>query len=328
MPGIQFHVYDRQLSRPFRFGQRELRSRKGIFLRHGESFGEAAPLEGHSTDSLQECLSCLLALGADGVLEPNVMDPLPPSLRFAIEALHAKLSPSALSEKSLYLNGLIPALAPELLQQEINRLASEGFSNLKMKLTPENIQGIPSVLGYAAAEFPKLRFRLDANRSLNLTEWKQFQDMVAKSNASSIIEYVEEPSEDLERAAEAGVLKVAADESAPTRDDCLRLAKAGVTAFILKPMGLGGMKPALALADELNALGAQTTFSSLLESSIGRRHIIHSLLQSNRKEVAGLAVSSLFMEDFLSSRPIYRGYQYLLPEELAWLNSLSWESLP
>lgn len=326
MKSIQIHAYERRFAGAFSYGEKSLTKRRGIFIRYGDNYGEAAPLEGHSSDSLQEIVAALLGLGSEGVLRAleGERQSLPPALQFALECLTPAYKNSELDGRCLRVNALVSGENYQQIFSGLEKAAHSGFSVVKLKITEGNSSAVIEAIERSLKNKLPLQFRLDGNRSLSHSAWRDFVGSAERKSLIGAIEYAEEPCAELKSVLTGSPITLAADESAGSRAEILSLREAGVSVFILKPTALGGMKTSLELAGELHS---KCVFSSLLESSIGRRHIAHSLMAANHSEPVGLGVAELFELDFFPSRPVYQGYQYFLPEENDWLKKLPWEGL-
>ena len=201
-----------------------------------------------------------------------------------------------------------------------------GFTTIKVKLNPSSARQFPDLIELNRENGIDFMYRLDGNRSFTKDEFQELTRNIEKKDLLHKIEYIEEPCENLSLG--EAPIKIAADESAFNREQIFKLAKSGIKYFILKPTILGGVETAVTISSELLSLGAHSTITSTLETSVGRRHIIHTLMKYSHQNITGLATGDLFQLDFLPDSSVFSGRQYFTPEELRWLNSLEWETLP
>jgi O-succinylbenzoate synthase len=325
MISVKYHFYERELSSPFRFGKKELKVRKGIYLNIGSQYAECAPLEGHSADSLDENVSCLLSMSAkevhDRLNEQN--EDLPSALRFCLESFSFREIEKISS--IVKANAVISITDADKTIEKIKAHSQLGYERIKIKISPENIKNIPALFKKIKDSKIKSIFRLDGNQSLTLQDWEKFN--IECREYLHLIEYAEEPCNSLEEAIKSSLIPIAIDESGGTPDRINYWLNRGALFFILKPTVLGGMNPSLKISHDLKKKNIKTVFSSTLETSIARKYIINRLLQDNHQEYAGLSSSYLFQKDYLEDGPRYSEFQHHGAEEIQWLNSLPWKEL-
>lgn len=113
---------------------------------------------------------------------------------------------------------------------------------------------------------PAVTIRLDANGAWDVETAVGFLDATAKYD----IEFVEQPvasMDDLVTVRRRSVVPVAADECVRSVADAVRLrARSAADVLVLKVQPLGGVRPALAVAE---AAGLPVVVTSMFETSIG-----------------------------------------------------------
>jgi o-succinylbenzoate synthase len=164
-------------------------------------------------------------------------------------------------------NGLVPAVGPEEAAHLAGEAAAAGVTTLKVKVgggaLPADLDRVAAVRD---ALGPPGRIRLDANGA-----WSPDDAEVAVAKLAAYdLELVEQPVaglEELARLRRRVPVPLAADESVRTLDDARRLAALGAAdALVLKVQTVGGVRPALAMAE---AAGVPVIVSSLYETSVG-----------------------------------------------------------
>ncbi len=274
--------------------------RDGLLLRltsgDGETgLGEASPLPGYSTETLDLCRERLqqlpwdalsFALG-DGPLAlsaatERALAQLPAAARCAAETALLDLAaqrrglplatllrgePPAQVAVSALLSGENPAAVLESAQAAVGR----GFTVLKLKL------GRPDGAGWELAALrllrqqlgPAIGLRLDANRSWSLAEARERLPPLAELRP----ELIEEPLADVRELLRLRTpVPIALDESlqhlAPAPELVPLLAAGAVQALVLKPMALGGPLRCLQLARLGQTYGIPSLVTHLFDGTV------------------------------------------------------------
>lgn len=123
------------------------------------------------------------------------------------------------------------------------------------------------------------RLRVDANGGWSVEDAMDALPRLAAAAGSATFEYAEQPCAGIEELARLRVglarsghdIRVAADESVRKAEDPLRVAVSGAAdVVIVKVAPLGGVRPALAVAEQLGRQhGLPVVVSSALDSSVG-----------------------------------------------------------
>ncbi|HTO96592.1 MAG TPA: enolase C-terminal domain-like protein [Myxococcales bacterium] len=292
---FEIRPYRLELRIPLRTARGAHRIREGfLVLAHdGERTGrgDAAPLPEMGTESLEECARQLREARADAL-------PRAPAARCAVEQalldlkaqregvplarlLEAK-APSRVPASALLSSSAIPDLA-----REAQAAVAEGFGTLKVKVGLEDDHARAAVVRDAAG--PQVKLRLDANGAWDAaTALRRLREL-----APLDIELCEQPTPDL-LGLSASPIALAADEMvASDPDGALRRARV----LVLKPMLLGGLTVALALARRAHECGLQVVVTSALEGAVGRAgaaHLAAAVLALGPQPAAGLATGRLF----------------------------------
>ncbi|MCA1693062.1 MAG: o-succinylbenzoate synthase [Acidimicrobiales bacterium] len=161
-------------------------------------------------------------------------------------------------------NALIPALPPDEARAAAAAAVSGGYRCLKVKVgTGDDVSRVSAVREAAG---PAIRIRVDANGAWDIEQAVVMIDRLARFD----LELVEQPVETLEDLAAVRRrvrVPVAADESVRSVDDARRLARLeAADVVVLKVQPLGGVLPALAVAE---AAGVPGLVTSMMETSVG-----------------------------------------------------------
>lgn len=222
---------------------RGLTRRDGVLLRGDAGWGEFSPFWDYGPGDAVAWLAAAREAADAGWPEP-VRDRVP-------------------------VNVTIPAVSPERARELV--AASSGCRTAKVKVAEPGqglgqeqarLEAVRDALG------PAGRIRIDANGAWDLDEALARLPLLAR--AAGGLEYVEQPCRDL---ADLAALRrrqdvpVAADESVRRSDDPIAVARAqAADIVVLKVQPLGGVRPALELAERLNL---PVVVSSALETSVG-----------------------------------------------------------
>jgi o-succinylbenzoate synthase len=329
------------LRTPLRTARATYARREGFVLRiHDEEGrvgqGEATPLVEFGTESLAQCEAALRAARLEGRVLGTGLEELSallegwtaPAARHAVElalldllaqrrgvALARLLSPG--SRGTVRVNALLSARTPEGLAQQAQEAVREGYGTLKVKVggapVDEDVARL-AALRESVGSAPLLR--VDANGA-----WGAQEALEALARLSAFrLALCEQPvpEGDLEgwrRVGAAAPCALGADESLalPAVRETL-LATGGVQVLVLKPMVLGGLLPALALARRAAAQGMEAFVSSSLDGVVARAGAaqLAAALPSGAL-ASGLAVGELFRDEVPHAYSPVRG-EIVLPD--------------
>jgi O-succinylbenzoate synthase len=188
--------------------------------------------------------------------------------------------PAALRD-SVPVNATVPAVAAEDVAAVLERFP--GARTAKIKVAEpgqpladdlDRVAATADALGGAGA-----RVRVDANGGWSVAEALDALPRLAAAAGSATFEYAEQPCGSIEELAELRAalaraghrIPVAADESVRKAEDPLRVAVSGAAdVVVVKVAPLGGVRPALAVAEQLGAQhGLPVVVSSALDTSVG-----------------------------------------------------------
>jgi o-succinylbenzoate synthase len=246
--------------------------------------GEASPLPGYSSDTIDQCRTALERINWLAERPPS---PLPPAAQFALDM--ALLDLRSLREQrpawSLLLNETpdrVPLCTvlherdPIALGEEIQQALDAGYRSFKLKIGAEAHRDLTRcrIVRRAAASS---EIRLDANRAWDSLQARQQLEPYRELGCA----FVEEPSSDLviERDPDAIVrlceslpLPVALDESLQRAGVVSALGavlpRAPLGALVLKPMALGGIEVTRTLAELGHTHGVPVVLSHLFDGPL------------------------------------------------------------
>ncbi len=241
-------------------------------------FGEACPMTGFTRETVDEAESAILNwLNDDDQDSP----PSTPTARAAIEGalfdLRAKQENVSLSqhlnpESSLKIpvSVLVNGETPEELVSNAERIVSDGFTSIKIKIGTQSadhdvslVKAVRKAIGFDVS------VRLDANGA-----WTPEEAIVNLGRMSDLsIEFVEEPTsgiENLKKVKSACDIPIAADETASDLQAIAALIdKQSVDYIILKPSAIGGIVPSSEVVHAARESGLDVVSLPYLKAPLG-----------------------------------------------------------
>jgi L-Ala-D/L-Glu epimerase len=205
----------------------------------------------------------------------------------------------------VWVNALLTADAPEALAEEARRAVAEGYKTVKLKVAGRPLdEDEARVRAVRQAVGPEVNIRLDANGGWSETEAVHAVDRLGWYG----LELCEQPVPPQElralwRLQRRAPFPLAADEAlaSPEAIPVLLGAAGGMPtarAFVLKPMVLGGLLPALMFARQAASLGLEAFVTSSLDGVVSRAGAAHlAAALPSGKLASGLGVGSLFVRE-------------------------------
>ena len=325
----RLYTYTLPLSKPILVKGQPVSERQGIILELEAGghigYGEIAPLEGFSTESLAQAQEQIIRVRSFLLNEPIPEGiellrgecaawlgelNLYPSVRFGVEmaALNLKASRegkplcqllASHTHKTIPLNGLLNGDLEYVLAQA-RTLVAEGYKGLKLKVGQNLKEDITKVKALNALIQGKALLHVDANRQWSVEEAIRFGEEVGVAGVT----YIEEPFADLSRMHEfyeKTMIPVALDES--LREISFDQVKPldAVDILVLKPSLLGGIECVWQLIRDAKRFGMETLISSIFESSLGIYTLMNIAGCSFRNNAAGLDTLKYFMADLFKT---------------------------
>jgi o-succinylbenzoate synthase len=301
-----------ELVRPLKTARATYTAREGFLLRLVDEAGrigqgEAMPLPEFGTESLTKCERVLRIFAAavsslrlsdslnaiHEVFSARGKGPEAPAARHAVELalldllaqreqvpLCRLLRPKA--RRMVRVNALLTSNEPEALAEEARLFVAEGFQTLKLKVAGRpldedeaRVRAVREAVGHG------VNLRLDANGGWSEQEAAQALDRLASYQPELCEQPV--PAEELEALARLQLrtsFPLAADEALMSPESLpaiLRTAsgKPAVRILVLKPMVLGGLLPALKMAQLAAEVGVEVFVTSSLDGVVSRAGAAH-----------------------------------------------------
>ena len=193
-------------------------------------------------------------------------------------------------------NALIPASPPDEAATMAAAAVAGGFRCVKVKVGTAG--GVDVVAAVRAAVGPDVAIRVDVNGA-----WDVDGAVAAIGRLRRFeVEYVEQPVaslDDLAAVRRRVDVALAADECVRNVDDALRLDHLGAAdVVVLKVQPLGGVRPALAVAE---AARVPAVVTSMLETSVGlAAGLALAAALPDLPYACGLGTATLFAEDVVA----------------------------
>ncbi|MCY4455444.1 MAG: o-succinylbenzoate synthase [Chloroflexi bacterium] len=253
-------------------------------------YGEASPLPEFGEGDADDVFRRVEERGGDllGGIPDDLDGPGAPALRCALDVAQLDMEgrqrglpvAALLTEQprsSVAANAVISDGPPEQALAQVREAWAAGFRTFKLKVAAKppdddvrRVQAIREAL-------PNARLRLDANGG-----WDQPTATATLARLATFdIELVEQPvpvgaDEALARIHRASSIRIAADEGVSSVEEGRRLLDAGaVGALVLKPMRLGGVRPALDLARDAAERGVPCIVTTTFDSGVGVAAALH-----------------------------------------------------
>ena len=298
--------------------------------------GEASPLpefgEGDVDDVLRLLEEHAGALGA-GALPDGVDGPGAAALRCALDVAQLDLEGWQRGKRVARLliedprarveaNAVLGDGPPEQMLAEALEAVEAGFRTVKLKVGARAPDEDVRRVRLLRVAMPELRIRLDANGGwIEGTAAETLRRLEACD-----LELVEQPvpvgaTQQLARLSRDTSSLIAADESVSSVEEGRRLLTArAVGALVLKPMRLGGLRPAFGLANEAAARGVPCVVTTTFDAGIGVAAALHLAaavppVDALPDPAHGLATADHLEADIVVAPPRPRNGALALPEE-------------
>jgi O-succinylbenzoate synthase len=275
--------------------------KEGILLRLENSegavgWGDAAPLPGWSTETLDDVVASIRA----GERERQ----WPSSLVCAIEAAKCSLmkyGPWEARRSWVPLNALLDGSFRDILEGAGSVLA-RGCRFLKIKVAGISPEDLPALLReISVLANGRCRFRIDPNRAWDF----DLTLRVAEVIKAFPVDYLEEPLRDfslLPELIKKCPVGIALDETLREISPSKLPAFKGASALVLKPTLMGGFKVSMDFAEAGASLGMASVVSACYESGVGIHGLGKFALALPCEAAVGLDTYSRLEEDVLCER--------------------------
>ncbi len=335
---LRFYKYALPLHRPIEVHGLKLNKREGLVLhlksdRDTEGFGEVAPLEGWSEESLNEAQEQVRELKAsltgreilpgveklDGKMNSWFEElSLRPSVQFGIEMAvlnliastkNTPLFQSVVHERGGHrdhtrVHALLDGTVEEVARQA-KKYKDDGFMDMKLKVRGSVDESADKVRAVNEVVRGEVLLHLDANQAWELEDAVRF----GREIECSTVAYIEEPLKHVYQTPEffqETLIPVALDESLMKLSFEEFKSMDGVDVLILKPTVLGGLERAWQYMQQARALGLAAVISSSFESGLGILTLANLAGCTVRDQAAGLDTLKWFQQDLLKENVLIR----------------------
>lgn len=322
LTGCSFIPYRLPLRHPWRSARGTIDWREGWLVRLESDtgligYGDCAPLPQAGTESLEMAAAMLERLapsfrGMSPEASLTWLDTVAagtPAVRCGLEtALLDLLAQQAglplsrwlnpLSSPSVKVNAAIGGIDRGLASRALAAV-EEGFAVLKLKVglaaPQDELASLRDLTGCLPAG---VSLRLDANCAWAEAEARDFLGALAGLPVESVEDPLANPDMAGLRRLQAGVpFPLAADESLLTIGADALLDYPAVRRVVLKPMVLGGLRPALALVHRVREAGMECVVTTTLDSAAGVFAALHLAAAVANDLAHGLATSAWLARD-------------------------------
>ncbi len=304
--------FSHTLLHPLVNSNQSIKTRNGFYVYIktdiGEGVGEAAPLQGFSTESLKELSYAfegfnleLLDVDFESFEEMTNLISLHcedlPSAQFALEtafldifskhnneSLHRFLSSQ--SSNLLSCNGIFGIHSP-----------NDGYSTIKVKVGGGNLfQELKNLDSIQNQYGNEVKLRLDANESFDLPRAIRYCKEVEQFN----VEYIEQPLkrdalEDLSELRYHTSIPIALDETITNFASVEKsIEMQAGDFFIIKPTLTGGFTQCKNIVQYIESSSLNWTMTSSIESEVGLRACIHFASALQAKHACGFSTMDLY----------------------------------
>lgn len=330
---FRIYKYALALKHPIQVHGSKLTKREGFLIhlkseRDTEGFGEVAPLEGWSEESLNNTLDQLRELKTtltgrdlpagieklDGKMQSWFEEmKLWPSVAFGIEmallnmiantrsmSLFQSVANAGHGHHYVRINGLLDG-TPQEVARQAKQLKEDGFKEMKLKVRGPAAESVEKVRAVNEVLQGEVLLHLDANQQWELDEAIVF----GREIECSTVAYIEEPLKHVFQTPEfyqETLIPVALDESLLKLSFEEFKGLDGVDVLILKPSLLGGIEKTWQYMQEAKALALAPVISSSFESGLGILTLANLAGCVLREQGAGLDTLKWFEKDLLKER--------------------------
>ncbi|MCP4305319.1 MAG: hypothetical protein GY788_10670 [bacterium] len=267
-------------------------------------WGEAAPVPGHSTETVDQIWNWLIREARDSGLE------MPAASSGVLAATFAQAEADLAAQSAgeplwRYLGGSTPVWASAAIgldsdhrpdDRQLRSASEQGYRHMKLKIDRRtNVADVAAVLH----RHPEVTFGADANGSLDLEDRAVLDDFDALGLA-----YLEQPGrfdnyEGHRRLRKNMTTPIALDETAASPAAIDRILAEGAADIVNLKAGRFGTESTLRLAKMISGAGYRVRLGGLIESGIGRAHTVALATHEVFTETGDIAASDRYFIDDL-----------------------------
>jgi L-Ala-D/L-Glu epimerase len=204
-------------------------------------------------------------------------------------------------------NATISAAAPELAAQSARRAVERGFRCVKLKVGMMGSAGAECELvgTVRGAIGSGVALRLDANQAWN----GEMAIEIIRALEHFEIEFVEQPVaahriEELAAVRKGVGVAIAADEAVASLRDARAIIQAqAADVLIIKPMVIGGLRPAMDIVKCATQAGIDAVVTTTIDSGVGVAAALQLAAAAGLSRACGLATAELLESDLTAGTP-------------------------
>jgi o-succinylbenzoate synthase len=324
--------YSLPLRHPWRSAHGSITKREGWLVRLVADsglvgYGDCAPLPMAGTESSSTALTMLEHWGLSlcglppdqALVELDRVAHAAPAARCGLETalidllaqqagrpLARWLNPDAALE--VRANAALGSLDDRAVERVLVAVAA-GFSVLKLKVgLAAGQEEIPQLRDLAQALPPGIGLRLDANCAWDEMAAQRYLGELAGLPVESVEDPLHRPDPKAWHRLQTAVsYPLAADEALMMLGEQALFSAPAVRRVVLKPMVLGGLRPAWALARRARQAGVECVVTTTLDNAVGAAAARHLAAAVANDLAHGLATSSWLLRDVGESPPVIGG---------------------
>ena len=297
LAGLRYRPFQLRLRTPIATARAAIEYRAGVVVELTDDsglrgLGEASPMpefdEGDAGDVLRLLEAHAPRIVGGDALPDDLDGPGAAALRCALDVALLDLEARRVGRRvagllieypraSVEANAVLGDGPPERMLAQARQAWDAGFGTLKMKVAAKHPDEDVRRVRFIRMAMPELRLRLDANGGWDEATAARTLERLEGCE----LELVEQPvpagaTGELARLSRGASCLIAADEGVSSVEDGRALLAAGaVGALVLKPMRLGGLRPAVGLAREAAAAGVPSVVTTTFDAGIGVAAALH-----------------------------------------------------
>jgi o-succinylbenzoate synthase len=318
---FKFIPYSLKLKTPFVNSSFTIDKREGFIVKITDEsglvgFGEVAPLQGFSLETMEKCESELNRLYYSIIAKSAKDEPFDlgtelealsnlPSLRFGIEQAiisllteREELTTLLQKDTIIKVNGVVGIGSQEHTLKTVDNLLANDFKTIKVKVGGSNFnEDIELIETITKRIDDSIKIRIDVNGNWSYNNTEHAVGILDKSK----IELIEQPVNNINELvmlSDFSPIPIAVDEIIKNGNDAKELIeRSNIKNFVLKPSILGGVIETIGLIKSAETMNKKVIISSAFESVVGRSMVglLASLIDGDHAH--GINTASFFEKD-------------------------------
>jgi O-succinylbenzoate synthase len=187
------------------------------------------------------------------------------------------------------------------LLRVVSSYLDEGYRRIKLKIKPGWDKDI---VGAVRREYPDIKLQVDANAAYRLQDWPSLKEL--DKYELLMIEQPLDYDDLVDHSILAKMLKtpICLDESIKKPEDSYKAYRLGSCSIInLKPARVGGLLNSKIIHDFCESVGMPIWIGGMLETGIGRGHLVAAATLPNVKFPNDISASSRYYEEDIVDPP-------------------------